>query len=71
VYVFTDGYCDQFGGPGGKKFKASNLKNLLLNSQHLSIEEQFDLLNSTIENWRGNHEQVDDILVIGTRYMGN
>jgi len=71
VYVFSDGYCDQFGGPGGKKFKASNLKNLLLKSQHLPIEEQFDLLNSTIEDWRGNHEQVDDILVIGTRYTGN
>ncbi|MCU0359653.1 MAG: SpoIIE family protein phosphatase [Bacteroidia bacterium] len=71
VYVFSDGYCDQFGGPGGKKFKASNLKNLLLNSQHLNMDEQFELLNSTIENWRGNHEQVDDILVIGTRYLGN
>jgi len=70
VYVFSDGYCDQFGGPGGKKFKASNLKQLLLKSQHLSINEQYKLLNRTIEQWRGNHEQVDDILVIGTRYMG-
>lgn len=71
VYVFSDGYCDQFGGPGGKKFKASNLRNLLLNSQHLNMDEQSELLNTTIESWRGNHEQVDDILVIGTRYTGN
>lgn len=71
IYVFSDGYCDQFGGPDGKKFKASNLKQLLLKSQHLDMDEQFHLLNSNIESWRGNHEQVDDILVIGTRYTGN
>ncbi len=71
IYIFSDGYCDQFGGPNGKKFKAKNLKQLLLKSQHLSIQEQFDLLNKTIEEWRGSHEQVDDILVIGTRYSGN
>jgi serine phosphatase RsbU (regulator of sigma subunit) len=68
IYVFSDGYCDQFGGPDGKKFKASSLRQLLLKSQHLNMEEQLALLSSTIENWRGNHEQVDDILVIGTRY---
>ncbi|HQQ94311.1 MAG TPA: two-component regulator propeller domain-containing protein [Bacteroidia bacterium] len=71
LYVFSDGYCDQFGGPGGKKFKASNLRQLLLKSQHLSMDEQFRLLNDTIEAWRGSHEQVDDILVIGTRYTGD
>lgn len=69
LYIFSDGYSDQFGGPGGKKFKSSALKNLLLNSQHLSMQEQRELLNTTIENWRGQHEQVDDILVIGTRYV--
>lgn len=68
VYIFSDGYSDQFGGPGGKKFKSSALKQLLINNQHLNMQEQRELLNSTIENWRGQHEQVDDILVIGTRY---
>jgi ligand-binding sensor domain-containing protein/serine phosphatase RsbU (regulator of sigma subunit) len=68
IYIFSDGYCDQFGGPTGKKFKASALKQLLIASQHLSMNEQRDLLDSTIENWRGSHEQVDDILIIGTRY---
>lgn len=69
VYVFSDGYCDQFGGPSGKKFKASAFRNLLLNNQHLSMDEQRELLDATIESWRGNHEQVDDILIIGTRYQ--
>lgn len=68
IYIFSDGYSDQFGGPGGKKFKSSALKQLLIANQHLSMQEQRELLNSTIENWRGMHEQVDDILVIGTRY---
>ncbi len=68
MYIFSDGYCDQFGGPDGKKFKTKALKQLLMDSQHLDMAEQRELLNTTIENWRGNHEQVDDILVIGTRY---
>lgn len=68
VYIFSDGYSDQFGGAAGKKFKAAALKQLLINSQHLSMAEQRELLDSTIEKWRGAHEQVDDILVIGTRY---
>lgn len=68
VYIFSDGYCDQFGGPAGKKFKASALRSLLLSSQHLSMAEQHVLLDKTIEDWRGHHEQVDDILIIGTRY---
>jgi ligand-binding sensor domain-containing protein/serine phosphatase RsbU (regulator of sigma subunit) len=68
VYIFSDGYSDQFGGPKGKKFKTNAFKQLLINSQHLPMEEQGRLLDETIENWRGHHEQVDDILVIGTRY---
>jgi ligand-binding sensor domain-containing protein/serine phosphatase RsbU (regulator of sigma subunit) len=67
VYIFSDGFCDQFGGPLGKKFKSSNFRQVLLESIHLSMEEQGKLLNDTIEAWRGVHEQVDDILVIGTR----
>ncbi|MDI1353652.1 MAG: two-component regulator propeller domain-containing protein [bacterium] len=69
VYIFSDGYSDQFGGPAGKKFKASAFRQLLMSSQHLSMDEQCALLNKTIESWKGNHEQVDDILVIGSRYQ--
>jgi ligand-binding sensor domain-containing protein/serine phosphatase RsbU (regulator of sigma subunit) len=68
LYIFSDGYCDQFGGPAGKKFKASALRQILLANQHLSMEAQHVLLDASIEEWRGNHEQVDDILIIGTRY---
>jgi ligand-binding sensor domain-containing protein/serine phosphatase RsbU (regulator of sigma subunit) len=68
LYIFSDGYADQFGGPLGKKFKSSAFKQLLIAAQHLPMEEQRELLNRTMEEWRGSHEQVDDILVIGTRY---
>lgn len=69
IYIFSDGYSDQFGGPSGKKFKSSALKQLLITSQHLDMDEQLSLLNNIIESWRGQHEQVDDILIIGTRYV--
>ncbi len=67
IYVFSDGFADQFGGPLGKKYKYSAFRNLLLQIQHLPMEEQGELLDQAIEDWKGNLEQVDDILVIGTR----
>jgi ligand-binding sensor domain-containing protein/serine phosphatase RsbU (regulator of sigma subunit) len=67
LYIFSDGFADQFGGPNGKKLKYSVFKNILLSIQQLSMEEQGEYLNKTIEDWRGELEQVDDILVIGTR----
>lgn len=67
LYIFSDGFADQFGGPNGKKLKYSTFKQLLLDNQHLSMEAQGALLDKTIEGWRGTLEQVDDILVIGTR----
>ncbi|MBC7694558.1 MAG: SpoIIE family protein phosphatase [Burkholderiales bacterium] len=65
VYVYTDGYADQFGGPKGKKLKYKQLNELLLSISDRQLSEQSDVLNKTIENWRGNLEQVDDILVLG------
>ncbi|MBN8697431.1 MAG: tetratricopeptide repeat protein [Bacteroidetes bacterium] len=67
VFVFTDGYADQFGGEKGKKFKYKKLQELLLTIAHLSMQEQKEKLNETIEKWRGGLEQVDDILIIGIR----
>ena len=67
IYIFTDGYADQFGGPKGKKFKYKNIQQLLLNNASRSMEEQKTILNETIEKWKGNLEQVDDILIIGIR----
>jgi serine phosphatase RsbU (regulator of sigma subunit) len=67
IYIFTDGYADQFGGDKGKKFKYKPIQQLLISNQHLSMKEQNQLLDITIENWRGSLEQVDDILMIGIR----
>jgi serine phosphatase RsbU (regulator of sigma subunit)/Tfp pilus assembly protein PilF len=67
IYIFTDGYADQFGGPNGKKFKVRQLQELLLSIQDKPMEEQGAILNTTLEQWRGNLDQVDDILVIGIR----
>jgi serine phosphatase RsbU (regulator of sigma subunit) len=67
IYTFTDGYADQFGGDKGKKFKYKQLQELLLNNKHLPLQEQKNILEKTIEAWKGNLEQVDDILIIGVR----
>lgn len=67
VYIFSDGYADQFGGPKGKKFMAGNFRNLLLEASKLPAEQQRQKLNETIEGWRGGLEQVDDILIIGIK----
>ncbi len=67
VYIFTDGYADQFGGEKGKKFKYSGLKEILINNSNDSMNQQQQVLLTTIEKWKGNLEQVDDILVIGIK----
>ncbi len=65
LYLFTDGYPDQFGGPKGKKFKYKPLETLLQQNASLRLEEQKQMLNSTFEAWKGNLEQVDDVCIIG------
>ncbi|MGZ4054182.1 MAG: PP2C family protein-serine/threonine phosphatase [Bacteroidia bacterium] len=67
IYLFTDGYADQFGGPNGKKFKYKKFQDLLIEIQDNSMEEQKHILNFHFEQWRGELEQVDDVLVIGIR----
>lgn len=67
IYVFSDGYVDQFGGAKGKKLKAKAFKNLLLGIQHLSLEDQKTHLNQFFENWKAELEQIDDVCVIGLR----
>ena len=67
LYIFTDGYADQFGGPKGKKFKYKTFKELLLRIHQQPMGEQNQILNDTIEEWKGELEQVDDICIMGLR----
>ena len=67
VYVFSDGYVDQYGGVHRKKFKTQKFKDLLLSVQAEPMEKQKLLLEESFENWKGNIEQIDDVCVIGVR----
>ncbi len=67
VYIFSDGYPDQFGGERGKKFLYRRFRELLLEISPLSMEDQKQRLQEELNRWRGSHDQVDDILVIGMR----
>ncbi|HTB05809.1 MAG TPA: PAS domain S-box protein [Bacteroidia bacterium] len=68
IYLYSDGYPDQFGGPNGKKLKYKGFKDILLSMQQMPINEQKDTLNRTIEEWKWmSEEQTDDILIIGIR----
>lgn len=67
VYLFSDGYADQFGGPKGKKFMYKQFQELLLSIHDKDMEVQKFILEENLEKWKGSLEQVDDILVIGIR----
>mgnify|MGYP006287347963 CR=1 FL=1 len=68
-YLFSDGYADQFGGPKGKKFKYKTFKNLLMDIYEKPMDDQKEILDKTIEEWRRGFEQIDDILVIGVKIL--
>ncbi len=67
IYIFSDGYTDQFGGPQGKKFKSKPFKQLLVDIHKKDMAEQKEILDRTFKEWKGNLEQVDDVLVMGIR----
>lgn len=67
IYVFSDGYADQFGGVKGKKFMYKQFRDTLVEIKDQSMAKQKEILDDKIESWRGEFEQVDDILVIGVR----
>ncbi len=68
IYIFSDGFVDQFGGEKGKKFKAVNFRKLLLSIQSESMDKQYQIIDEAFENWRGDLEQIDDVCVIGYRH---
>ena len=65
VYMFSDGYPDQFGGPLGKKFKMVRLKNMLRDIHDKPMEEQYHYIKNNFEIWKEDVEQVDDVLFMG------
>lgn len=67
IYIFSDGYVDQFGGEKGKKFKSPAFRELLLSVQGQSMEEQKKIIEDIFETWKGNLDQIDDVCVIGVR----
>ena len=65
IYLFTDGYVDQIGGPGRKTFKTGKFKQVLKEIHHKSMKKQKSLLEKEHEAWRNDIEQIDDIMVMG------
>lgn len=68
LYLYTDGYHDQFGGPDNKKFMSKRFKELLTEISSLPMQEQKQQLNNAMDQWMGHNDQIDDILVLGIRF---
>lgn len=68
LYLYTDGYADQFGGEKGKKYSSKRLRELFSETYKLNMNEQKQKIEKSIDSWKGSHEQVDDILVIGIKF---
>jgi serine phosphatase RsbU (regulator of sigma subunit) len=68
IYLFSDGFADQFGGRDGKKFKYRPFRELLIDISELPANEQKIHLQQTFNDWKGNLKQLDDVLVFGFRY---
>jgi sigma-B regulation protein RsbU (phosphoserine phosphatase) len=67
IYMFTDGYLDQIGGQSRKTFRSNNFKKLLAEIHQYPLHQQKDILNKNLEEWQGDLDQVDDILVVGIK----
>ena len=68
IYLFSDGFIDQFGGPKGKKYKTNQFKNFILSIQGYSIQEQEKLFAIEFSKWKGNKFQIDDVSVCGLEF---
>ena len=69
IYLFSDGYQDQFGGERNKKFMISKLKKLLLKISNENVDTQLQKLKTEFELWKGNEEQIDDVCLMGVRII--
>jgi len=67
LYLFSDGYADQFGGPENKKFRYKQFQDLLSSIHQNPMDDQCETLQGTFFDWKGDEEQVDDILICGIR----
>lgn len=70
IYIFSDGYYDQFGGPNGKKLKSTNMKKWLLDANDLPIASVQGYMLNKFNKWLGDHEQIDDVCLIGYEFHG-
>lgn len=67
IFLFSDGFADQFGGPKGKKYKYAQFQEKLKTNHNLPLNQQFNIMKQEFTDWKGNHEQVDDVLLIGIK----
>ena len=68
LYLFSDGYQDQFGGKNLSKYSSRRFRKLLLKIHKLPMKNQKVELETEIDNWKGNYEQIDDITVMGVKF---
>ncbi len=66
-YLFSDGYADQFGGEKGKKFKYKSLKDLMIETKTMSMQEAKIKMDEVFNSWKGELEQIDDVCIMGVR----
>ncbi len=70
LFLFSDGYQDQFGGDNNQKFRVEQLEKIIYENRHLNMEEQGQIIESTFDQWKGDAKQIDDVLVIGIKLNG-
>ena len=67
IYLFSDGFADQFGGEKGKKFKTAQMKDVLLSIRNKNMNDQTNHMHKTFEEWKGKLEQIDDVCLVGIK----
>ena len=67
IYMFSDGYLDQFGGDDNEKFNTQRFREMILNNRNLPMEQQKAVLAETMDKWKGDRQQIDDFLVLGVK----